>query len=138
LGYHFLGEQTVKNIAKPVGAYKVLMEPRVTGAEREGQAKRVSVWRRKPVLAGAVAVLIVIIGVAVWNFYWPEPKIEPASKEKMALPLPDLPSIAVLPFVNMSDDPKQEFLSDGITENIITALSKVPRLFVIARNSTSK
>ena len=54
----------------------------------------------------------------------------------MALPLPDLPSIAVLPFVNMSEDTKQEFLCDGITENIITALSKVPRLFVIARNST--
>ena len=54
----------------------------------------------------------------------------------MALPLPELPSIAVLPFTNMSEDPKQEFLCDGITENIITALSKMPRLFVIARNST--
>ena len=54
----------------------------------------------------------------------------------MAFPLPDKPSIAVLPFVNMSDDPKQEFFSDGITEDIITALSKTPRLFVIARNST--
>ena len=62
--------------------------------------------------------------------------MEVASKEKMAFPLPDVPSIAVLPFVNMSGDPKQEFFSDGITEDIITALSKVPRLFVIARNST--
>jgi adenylate cyclase len=54
----------------------------------------------------------------------------------MALPLPELPSIAVLPFVNMSEDPKQELLCDAITDNIINALSKVPRLFVIARNST--
>ena len=55
----------------------------------------------------------------------------------MAFPLPDKPSIAVLPFANMSGDPKQEFLCDGMTEEIITALSKVPRLFVIARTSTS-
>jgi adenylate cyclase len=62
--------------------------------------------------------------------------LEIASKEKMAFPLPDKPSIAVLPFVNMSDDPKQEFFSDGMTEEIITALSKSPYLFVIARQST--
>jgi TolB-like protein/Flp pilus assembly protein TadD len=66
----------------------------------------------------------------------PPPKIEAASKEKMAFPLPEKPSIAVLPFVNMSDDPKQEFFVDGMTEEIITALSKGPNLFVIARNST--
>jgi TolB-like protein/Flp pilus assembly protein TadD len=66
----------------------------------------------------------------------PPPKEEVASKEKMAFPLPDKPSIAVLPFVNMSDDKSQEFFSDGLTEEIITALSKTPKLFVIARNST--
>jgi adenylate cyclase len=66
----------------------------------------------------------------------PPPKEEVASKEKMTFPLPDIPSIAVLPFVNMSKDPDQEFLCDGMTEEIITALSKVPRLFVIARSST--
>jgi adenylate cyclase len=53
----------------------------------------------------------------------------------MALPLPDKPSIAVLPFANMSSDPEQEFFADGISEDVITALSRYPSLFVIARNS---
>ncbi len=53
-----------------------------------------------------------------------------------ALPLPDRPSIAVLPFDNMSGDPEQEYFADGISEDLITALSKVHWFFVIARNST--
>jgi adenylate cyclase len=65
-----------------------------------------------------------------------EAKIEPASVERMEHPLPEKPSIAVLPFENLSGDPEQEFFSDGLTEEIITALSKIPGLFVIARNST--
>lgn len=63
-------------------------------------------------------------------------KLEVPSKEKMALPLSDKPSIAVLPFVNMNKDPEQEFFSDGLTEEIITILSKSPYLFVAARTST--
>ena len=52
------------------------------------------------------------------------------------LPLPDKPSLAVLPFQNMSGDPEQEYFADGMVEEIITALSRIPWLFVIARNST--
>ena len=82
---------------------------------------------------------MVIVGAAVFYQFVlrpSAPKIEVASKEKMAFPLPDKPSMAVLPFVNMSGDKEQESFSDGITEDIITGLSKVTRLFVIARNST--
>jgi TolB-like protein/Flp pilus assembly protein TadD len=61
--------------------------------------------------------------------------VEPASVERMTHPLPDKPSIAVLPFTNMSDDPKQEYFADGMTEDLITDLSKISGLFVIARNS---
>jgi len=59
-----------------------------------------------------------------------------ASVKKMTYPLPDKPSIAVLPFLNMTGDPAQDYFCDGLSEEIITALSKTPKLFVIARNST--
>ena len=58
-GYDYIGDQTVKNISKPVGAYRVLMEPRVTVAEEIEKGKTVPVWRRKTVIAGAIAVLVV-------------------------------------------------------------------------------
>jgi TolB-like protein/cytochrome c-type biogenesis protein CcmH/NrfG len=84
-----------------------------------------------------IALLVVAGGVAIWKSYRPStsPPTEVASVEKMAFPLPEKPSIAVLPFANLSGDPSQDYLSDGTTENIITALSKISNLFVIARNS---
>ncbi len=105
LGYHYLGEQNVKNIPKPVGAYRVVMEPRVA---MEGEEEK-----KKPSSA-----------------------VEAASLEKMAFPLPDNPSIAVLPFDNFSGDPNQEYIADGFTENIIASLSQIPEMFVISRKST--
>jgi adenylate cyclase len=133
LGYEFMGEQEVKNIDKPVRVYRVLMEPEQAGTVVGEKGSKRTQWRWAP---AAVALLVLVAGGLVWDFYWRAPKIEPASKEKMAFPLPDKPSIAVLPFTNMSDDPKQEFFSDGITEEIINALCKVPQIFVIARNSS--
>ena len=133
-GYEFLGDQTVKNIAKPVGAYRVLMEPRVTVAEKLEEEKP-ALMRRMPIMVAAIVVLVVAISFAIWQFYIKKPSVEPASLEKMAYPLPDKPSIAVLPFNNLSGDPEKNYFADGISYNMLTALSKVPNLFVIDRNS---
>jgi TolB-like protein len=84
----------------------------------------------------AALLLAVAAGVVAWLRPW-EPIIHAASTEHTVLPLPDKPSIAVLPFVNMSDDPKQEYFADGMTDDLITDLSNVSGLFVISRNSTS-
>ncbi len=83
----------------------------------------------------ALAIVLILAGLAIWRVYFYTPAGRVASIERMAFPLPDKPSIAVLPFVNMTDDPRQEFFCDGLSEEIITILSKIPKLFVIARTS---
>jgi len=136
LGYEYLGEQTVKNIPLPIRVYKVLMQPEEAGKIiGERRAKPIQ-WQKTAFIV--VAILIVVIAaVAIWKFYSPiAPKTEVAPKEKMAFPLPDKPSIAVLPFVNMSDDPKQAFLGDALAEEVINGLAKLREVFVIARNSS--
>jgi adenylate cyclase len=191
LGYKYLGEQTVKNIALPVRVYKVLMEPEAAGKVIGEKKAKPRQWQMAT-MGLVIGVIVVVAAVVIWRFYAPPapqpevapkekitdaqsekppvigttspapsvepalkekvtsplpekvtkpapppaPKIEVASKEKMVFPLPDKPSIAVLPFVNMSEDPKQEQFSDGLTEEIINAISKLPQVFVIARNSS--
>jgi adenylate cyclase len=129
LGYQYFGEHSVKNIAKPVRVYKVPMEP---GEIKVGK-KRIKKWHWT---ALAIAIVLTLAAASVWHFYLRAQKVEPASVEKMAFSLPDKPSIAVLPFDNMSGDPKQDYLCDGISEQIIASLSQVPGIFVIARNSS--
>jgi TolB-like protein/class 3 adenylate cyclase len=136
LGYEYLGEHSVKNIAQQVRVYRVLMEPEAAGKVFEEKVVVGKKWRQIAMVA--VALLIVATGgLTAWNLYLQKSRrMEPVSVDKMAYPLPDKPSIAVLPFDNLSGVPNQDYMADGITENIITALSYIPEIFVIARNST--
>jgi len=133
LSYESLGEHTVKNIMEPVRVYRVRIVPEATAPVVKEKKAMLRKWHWA---ALAVVVILIVGALAIRHFYFRPPAIEHASKEEMASPLSDKISIAVLPFVNMSGDPGQEYLCDGITEAIITALSKTPKLFVIARNST--
>jgi adenylate cyclase len=108
LQYEDLGEQVVKNIADPVRVYRVVLEvPSLSPQD--------SALRTQAALSPQDSAL--------------------RTQAQPALPLPDKPSLAVLPFTNMSGDPEQEYFSDGITEDLITDLSKLSGLFVIARHS---
>src|SRR5712691_6010138 len=135
LAYEDAGEQAVKNIARPVHVWRVLLEG--TASPRETRRLRRMYWRggllSLTALAIAVGTFILVQHLSL------KPLRTPASiapPEKLALPLPNMPSIAVLPFTNMSGDPQQQYFSDGITDDIITALSRLPGLLVIARTST--
>ena len=127
LGYEYIGEQLVKNISKPVSAYKVLMDPRVTTSSEIEKKKVMPPWSKKSAIAVGISIIIIFMALGIWSFYLGGRLTKPATGGKA--------SIVVLPFTNLSDDPEQEYFSDGITEELIGALAKVRELKVISRTS---
>jgi class 3 adenylate cyclase len=146
LGFEPMGEYRVKNITEPITVCRVLT---ASGAATKTRTHvfASTLRGRRPVATAAAVVMVLAAGSAgAWYVFWrpnaPSPAAvteiaaSGAAEAKPALPLPDKPSFAVLPFENLSGDPKQERLADGITEDIITDLSRFRQLFVVARNST--
>ncbi|MDP6342884.1 MAG: tetratricopeptide repeat protein [Alphaproteobacteria bacterium] len=127
IAFDSLGQVAVKNIARPIRVYRVLAEGEEAATPARGSA------RRRRYAAAAVVVLAIVAAGGAW--WWWQPGPEPAEQATFAHKLPDKPSIAVLPFANLSDDKEQEYFADGMTDDLITHLSKVNGLFVIARNS---
>jgi adenylate cyclase len=131
-----LGEQQVKNIAKPVMVYRVALDESAAALVTPVTVTPPTTGRRRwpQIAAGLGLSLVAVVGLFWWQASAPD--FEPASVEKMAYPLPGKPSIAVLPFANLGNDSEQEYFADGITNDLITDLTKFDSLFVIAANST--
>jgi len=150
LHYEDLGEQRVKNIAKPVRVWRVIMEPEevrspqseVRSPESKGKSQkpRTMGTAHRSWAAVVVGLLLIVSAIAAVWYLSPPPIRIPQSEirnqeAQPPLPLPDKPSIVVLPFDNMSEDPKQDYFSNGITEVLTSDLSRISSLFVIARNT---
>jgi adenylate cyclase len=135
LDYQDLGEQQVKNIVRPVRVFRVLPQP---GAAKPRKIRRITgKYVRRGVLsiAGLTVIVAAVVLVQHFSLRPPAPTASLPLPQTPALTLPDKSSIAVLPFANMSGDRDQEYFSDGITEDLTSDLSRLPGLFVIARNS---
>jgi adenylate cyclase len=133
LSYVSLGEKSLKHIAEPVEVFRILpLTP--TGGEKLKKKRRLTTMKQ-----GAIALIATLVLSGAVVATWQATRVRPTSANpsiQTALSLPEGPSIAVLPFQNMSGNPEEEWFSDGMTETLITDLSRLSNLFVIARNST--
>jgi adenylate cyclase len=138
LRYEDLGAQSVKNIAEPVRVFRVVLEAGGSTVPTSKPQSGARKYLRRGVfsIAGLAVIAATVVVVQHLSLRPPTPRASIPPAQSPALPLPDKPSIAVLPFVNMSGDRDQEYFSDGITDDLITRLTRVPNLFVIARTST--
>jgi adenylate cyclase len=135
LDYEDRGEIEVKNIARPIRVFSVVLDDKAEAlATPVVAAPIVKGGRRRPAIAAVLVLGLVAAGGLAWWQPW-APNAEPASSERMTLALPGRHSIAVLPFANISGDKEQEYFVDGMTDDLITRLSKLRALTVIARNS---
>jgi adenylate cyclase len=135
LEYQFVGKKSAKNIKESIRVYRVLIDSEKVGGVFPGKKKK---RKKRWLLAAAstIFILLIIVVSVYWKYFHLPAPIEIDSESKMAFNLSEGPSLAVLPFDNMSKDPDQQYFCDGITENIIAVLSHIPKLLVIARNST--
>ena len=130
-----LGKQQLKGFDNTVRVYAVESTPGEKIPEPEPKASTEARSLSKMWAVMAMVLLLGATGLVAWLQPW-QTDVELADPGKMSYALPDRPSIAVLPFDNISSDKEQEYFSDGITEDIITDISKISGLFVVARNST--
>ncbi|MBE1284733.1 MAG: tetratricopeptide repeat protein [Rhodobacteraceae bacterium] len=130
-----MGAQRVKNIPEPVEVYKIELNTKShrLASPVESSTRDISTSFR-PALVAAFVLVLALTGVLVWQPW--TPNFARASVERMAHPLPEIPSMVVLPFEDFSDDPEQGYFADGMTEDLITDLSKISGVFVISRNSS--
>jgi adenylate cyclase len=138
LNYQNFGAQRVKNIAEPVRVFRVQLEPEAS-ATSGGQKTRVirKHWRKGALSMKGLALLSgVIVLVQHLSLRPPPTSASLPPEHNWNPPLPSMPSIAVLPFSNLSGDPQQEYFSDGITYELISDLSRLNNLFVIAHTSS--
>jgi len=137
LAYQDLGEQPVKNLSEPIRVYRVQLQSgpaKAAGGLAFGRS-----WRGLRALLAATAGVLLLLGAGLWAV-WPRPlglaiDLAGVGGPPVDPPLPDLPSLVILPFDNMSGDPGQEYFADGITEDLTTELSRNDALFVISRNT---